>query len=429
MGLVVGQTGDNMAKAINQLDALSVNKITKRGKYADGNGLYLQVTPSGSKSWLFRYMIGGVQKEMGLGSTSILTLKDARKKVAELRLKLLSGIDPLEERQAKALAIKSAQSKVKTFGECVDMFLKRKTFNNIKHGKQWRATLETYAYPHLEHLPISDITIGDIKKVLDPIWKTKTETASRLQGRIKSVIDAAIVDGYREKANPALWSGYLSTQYDNPNAIKTVVHMPSMPYSKMFEFMGALRQHDTISARALEFLILTAVRSENVRSATWSQFDMVAKVWTIPQSQTKTKARPHTVPLSDEAVAVLENLKRFEETDLVFPSPTLKKMSDSTISKLMREMIARGDVRGHGVPHGFRATFSTWRLEKTTHSQELGEYALMHEVGDAVYQAYQRSDGLEKRRIIMQDWATFINTPYVDASQATNIVNLNSRRA
>jgi len=429
VGWFVGQTGDDMAKAINQLDALSVNKITKRGKYADGNGLYLQVTPSGSKSWLFRYMIAGVQKEMGLGSTSILTLKDARKKVAELRLTLLSGINPLEERKAKALAIKSAQSRIKTFGECVEMFLARKTFNNIKHGKQWRATLETYAYPHLEHLPISDITIGDIKKVLDPIWKTKTETASRLQGRIKSVIDAAIVDGYREKANPALWSGYLSTQYDNPNAIKTVVHMPSMPYSKMHEFMGALRKHDTISARALEFLILTAVRSENVRSATWSQFDMEAKVWTIPQAQTKTKTRPHTVPLSEQAVAILKELKHFKETELLFPSPTLKKMSDSTISKLMREMIARGDVSGHGVPHGFRATFSTWRLEKTTHSQELGEYALMHEVGDAVYQAYQRSDGLEKRRAIMQDWATFVNTPYVDASQASNVVNLNTKRA
>jgi len=418
-----------MAKAINQLDALTVSKTTKVGRYADGNGLYLQVAPSGSKSWIFRYMITGNAYQMGLGAVDILSLKDARKKVAELRLTLLSGIDPLEERKAKALAIKSAQSRIKTFGECVEMFLARKTFNNIKHGKQWRATLETYAYPHLEHLPISDITIGDIKKVLDPIWKTKTETASRLQGRIKSVIDAAIVDGYREKANPALWSGYLSTQYDNPNAIKTVVHMPSMPYSKMHEFMSALRKHDTISARALEFLILTAVRSENVRSATWSQFDMVAKVWTIPQAQTKTKARPHTVPLSEEAVAILKDLKRFEETELLFPSPTLKKMSDSTISKLMREMIARGDVSGQGVPHGFRATFSTWRLEKTIYSQELGEYALMHEVGDAVYQAYQRSDGLERRRSIMQDWATFVNTPYVDASQATNVVNLNSKRA
>jgi len=418
-----------MAKAINQLDALSVSKTKKVGRYADGNGLYLQVTPTGSKSWLFRYMISGKSHQMGLGSTSILSLKEARKKVAELRLTLLSGTDPLKQRQATAKANASIQSKIKTFGECVEMFLKRKTFNNIKHGKQWRATLETYAYPHLKYLPVADITIGDIKAVLDPIWQTKTETASRLQGRIKTVIDAAIVDGYRERANPALWSGYLSTQYDNPNAIKTVVHMPSMPYSKMFEFTKALRKHDTISARALEFLILTAVRSENVRSAIWSQFDMKAKVWTIPQAQTKTKTRTHTVPLSDQAVTILKELKRFEETELVFPSPTLKKMSDSTISKLMREMIARGDVSGHGVPHGFRATFSTWRLEKTTYSQELGEYALMHEVGDAVYQAYQRSDGLEKRRAIMQDWATFINLPYVDASQSTNVVNLNTKRA
>ncbi len=181
-----------MAKEVNKLDALTVSKQTKQGRFADGNGLYLQVTPTGNKSWLFRYMREGKAREMGLGAISTLTL-------------LLDGKDPLDEREAKATAIKKAKAKSKTFSECVDLFLARKTFNNVKHGKQWRSTLETYAYPHLKNLPVSVIDIADIKEVLDPIWKGKTETAHRLQGRIKTVIDFAIVSGYREKSNPAIW--------------------------------------------------------------------------------------------------------------------------------------------------------------------------------------------------------------------------------
>lgn len=418
-----------MAKEVNKLDALTVSKQTKQGRYGDGNGLYLQVTATGNKSWLFRYMREGKAREMGLGAISALTLKDARKKASELRAQLLDGKDPLAEREAKVTAIKKAKAKSKTFSECVDLYLARKTFNNIKHGKQWQSTLETYAYPHLKDMPVSVIDISDIKEVLDPIWKTKTETASRLQGRIKSVIDFAIVSGYREKSNPAIWSGYLDTQYDAPAKIATVKHMPSVPYNELNTFITALRKHDTMSAKALEFLILTAVRSESVRSARWSQIDKEAKVWTIPKEFTKTKKRNHQVPLSDQAMTVLEGLQTFDETDLLFPAPTLVKMSDNAISKLMRGMRASGEFTGNGVPHGFRSTFSTWRLEQTTHSQELGEFCLMHEVGDAVYQAYQRSNGLEKRRAIMQDWATFMNSPYVETNNSDNVINLRHRNA
>lgn len=417
-----------MAKEINKLDVLTVSKQSKQGRYADGNGLYLQVTATGNKSWLFRYMRDGKAREMGLGTISTLSLKDARKKAGDLRALLLDGKDPLGERQAKVIAIKKAKAKSKTFSECVDLYLARKTFNNVKHGKQWRSTLETYAYPHLKDTPVSDIDISDIKEVLDPIWKTKTETASRLQGRIKIVVDYAIVSGYREKANPAIWTGYLSTQYDAPEKIKVVKHMPSMPYSQLNAFMQALRKHGAVSAKALEFLILTAVRSESVRSATWHQIDKQAKVWTIPKQFTKTKKRDHQVPLSDEAMALLGDLLTFDETDLLFPAPSLVKMSDSAISKLMREMRANKEFASAGVPHGFRSTFSTWRLERTTYSQELGEFCLMHEVGDAVYKAYQRSDGLERRREIMQDWSTFINTPYVEAN-GDNVVDIRNKKA
>jgi integrase len=416
-----------MAKEINKLDVLTVSKQSKQGRYADGNGLYLQVTSTGNKSWLFRYMRDCKAREMGLGAISTLSLKDARKKAGDLRALLLDGKDPLGERQAKVIAVKKAKAKSKTFSECVDLYLDRKTFNNVKHGKQWRSTLETYAYPHLKDMPVSVIDISDIKEVLDPIWKTKTETASRLQGRIKTVMDYAIVSGYREKSNPAIWTGYLSTQYDAPEKIKVVKHMPSMPYSQLHSFMQALRKRESIAAKGLEFLILTAVRFGSVRTARWSQIDKQAKVWTVPKEFTKTKKRDHQVPLSIEAMALLEALPTFDETDLVFPSPNLEQMHENVFSDLMREMRDNKEFKGEGVPHGFRSTFSTWRLECTTYSQELGEFCLMHAVGDAVYKAYQRSDGLERRRQIMQDWSTFTHTPYVEA-KGVNLVDMRNKK-
>ena len=418
-----------MARIIEKLTPMAVSKAKTPGYFGDGAGLWLQVSPSLSKSWLFRFTKDGKAKNMGLGSCATVGLKEAREKAKQARLLLQEGKDPVDIRQEKVEAVRKAKTKAKTFSECVDLFLARKTFNNVKHGKQWRSTLEEYAYPHIGDLLVSEIDISDIKAVLDPIWQTKTETASRVQGRIKKVIDYAIVSGYREKSNPAIWTGYLDSIFDSPKKIKSVIHMQAMPYTKVYDFIQALNKHEAISAKALEFLILTAVRSDSVRSATWSQIDKEAKVWTVPKAFTKTKRRDHAVPLSNEAMALLESLKEFDETDLLFPSPTLKKMSDSTISKLMRDMRDAKKFKGDGVPHGFRSTFSTWRLEQTTYSQELGEYALMHEVGDSVYKAYQRSDGLEKRRAIMQDWATFINTPYVEIKTIDNVVDLKAKRA
>jgi integrase len=415
-----------MAKEVDKLKPLAISKMTTRGRYADGKGLYLQITKGGSKSWLFRYTRDGVAREMGLGTCDDVSLSEARDKRDKMRALLSEGKNPLLLRREHATEIKKAKAKSKTFSQCVDLFLDRKTFNNVKHGKQWRSTLETYAYPHLKDLPVSVIDISDIKEVLDPIWKTKTETANRLQGRIKSVIDFAIVSGYREKSNPAIWSGYLDTQYDAPAKLKHVKPMDSVPYSDLYSFIQALRKHEAISAKALEFLILTAVRVGSVIPATWSQIDMTNKVWTIPKEFTKTK-RAHQVPLSTHAIELLESMPTFDDTDLIFPSPTLIEMSDSTISKLMREMRANKEFKGAGVPHGFRSTFSTWRLDKTTYSQELGEFCLMHAVGDAVYKAYQRSDGLEKRREIMQDWSTFMNTPYKEA-KGDNVVDLKQKK-
>jgi len=403
-----------MPKLAKALSALEVKRLTKTGFHAVGTvpGLGLMITPEGTKSWVYRVTYGGVRRKMGFGGYPAVTLAQATEKAREIRADIDKGIDPINAKKINKSNLIAAQARAKTFKDCADMFLATRTFKNVKHGKQWRSTLETYAYPHIGDLLVADIGIANIKAVLDPIWKTKTETASRVQGRIKSIIDYAIVSGYREKANPAIWDGFLDSIYQSPKKLKTVEHMDAMPYSKVYEFLQALNKHDSISAKALEFLIHTAVRSDSVRSATWSQIDMEAKVWTVPKAFTKTKKRDHTVPLSTQAIALLNSLKTIKGTNLVFPSATLKKMSDSTISKLMRDMRLKKEFKGIGVPHGFRSTFSTWRLEKTNYTQEIGELSLMHEVGDSVYQAYQRSDGLDKRRAIMQDWSKFISKPY-----------------
>jgi integrase len=402
-----------MPRIAKALSAIEVKRISQKGFHAVGtvSGLGILVSPQETKSWVLRVSYGGSRHPIGLGGYPSVTLSQAIEKARKIKSEIEAGIDPINAKKINKSKLIEDQAKSKTFEECAKQYLLRKTFNNVKHGKQWQTTLNQYVFPHIGNMLISEIGITHIKEVLDPIWYTKTETASRIQGRIKKIIDFAIVSGYRDKSNPAIWDGYLDSIYDSPKKIKVIEHFDAMPSDEVYDFLQALRKHKSISAKALEFLILTAVRSDSVRSATWSQIDLERKIWTVPKAHTKTKKREHTVPLVPESIALLNSLEKITGADLVFPSPNLKKLSDSTISKLMREMRINNEFKSIGVPHGFRATFSTWRLEKTNFSQELGELSLMHEVGDSVYQAYQRSDGLEKRREIMKDWAIFINKP------------------
>ena len=421
-----------MPKLVKALSAIEVKRLINPGFHAVGTipGLCLSITKKGTKSWVLRTSYGEDRRKIGLGGYPTVTLSNAIEKARQLKVDIDNGIDPISAKKASKSRLIAERAKAKTFEECAEMFLATRTFTNVKHGKQWESTLKTYAYPHIGSMLINEIGIANIKAILDPIWKKKTETASRVQGRIKSIIDYAIVSGYREKANPAIWDGFLDSIYQSPKKLKVIEHIDSMPYSNVYNFLQSLRKHDVISAKALEFLILTAVRSDSVRSATWEQIDLKNKIWIVPRAFTKTKKRDHTVPLSTQAISLLKSLKILKGTSYIFPSATLKKMSDSTISKLMREMRSRKEFTGVGVPHGFRATFSTWRLEKTNYSQELGELSLMHEVGDSVYQAYQRSDGLEKRRSIMQAWSNFINKPYISVPKNNkNVISLAKRTA
>jgi integrase len=421
-----------MPKLVKPLSALEVKRLSKPGMHAVGTvpGLALSISSTGTKSWVFRTTYGEERRKMGLGSYPSVPLADAINKARDINASIDKGIDPINAKKANKSRLIAEQAKAKTFEQCANMFLASRTFTNTKHGKQWESTLKTYAFPHIGSMLIGDIGVADIKAVLDPIWKKKTVTASRVQGRIKKIIDYAIVSGYREKANPAIWDGFLDSIYQSPKKLKAVEHMDSIPYSNVHDFLQALRLHEAISAKALEFLILTAVRSDSVRSAAWRQIDLENRVWTVPKAFTKTKKRDHTVPLSTHAIALLNKLPRLKGSDLVFPSATLRKMSDSTISKLMRDMRTHKEFKGEGVPHGFRSTFRVWCLEQTTHSSELAELSMMHEVGDSVYKAYQRSDGLERRRAIMQDWSNFINKPYTAITKKNkNVVPLRKKKA
>jgi len=265
-----------MPKLAKPLTAIEVKRLTKEGFHAVGTvaGLGLNINPQGSKSWVLRTTYGGSRRKMGLGGFPAITLAQATEKARQIKAEIDKGSDPIQAKKANKSKLISERAKSKTFEECARLFLDSRTFQSEKHSKQWESTLRTYAYPHIGKLLVSEIGIENIKAVLDPIWKSKTVTASKLQGRIKSIVDYAIVSGYREKSNPALWDGFLDSIYQSPKKIKVVKHMDSMPYSKVNEFLQALRKHKNISAKALEFLIFTVVRSDSVRSATWSQIDL-----------------------------------------------------------------------------------------------------------------------------------------------------------
>jgi integrase len=403
-----------MPKVAKALSALEVKRINSIGFTAVGTvaGLGILVSSNNSKSWVLRVTVGGKRKSMGLGSFNSVSYKDAIDKARSIKLEIESGIDPIAQKKSRKSALASQAAKNKTFKWCAEEFMKKQVFGNEKHKKQWPSTLITYAYPVIENINVADIELSHIKEILDPIWYKKNATADRVLGRIRSIIDYATVCGYRDKINPANWNGYLEHIYPKSNKVHQVTNMPSIPYADIYKFMEALSKRNCTGARCLEFLIHTAVRSINARSIRWSDVNLDEKVWVIPKELTKTKKSSHRVPLSKQALALLKAQPKYDKVDLVFPSHRQKTLSDSTLSKLMREILEDHPEIPHGVPHGFRATFKTWSLEKTKHPIHLAELSMMHTIGNAVAQAYTRGDGLENRKQIMQDWSNFICSPY-----------------
>lgn len=405
-----------MPKKVKELGALDVKRMEEPGLHPVGGvaGLALQITPALQKSWVLRAVIAGKRRKMGLGGYPEVTLAQAKEYARVAREKIRSGIDPIDERKAARRSLAASRAKDVTFKKCAEDYIAAhsSSWRNDKHAAQWESTLATYAYPVIGELWVRDVAIEHVITILEPIWQTKTETASRLRGRIESVLDAAATKGLRTAINPARWKGVLSTLLPSPNKTTKRRHFPAMPIKDMPAFFEALRQQDGYAARALEFLILTNVRSYNVRHATWGEIDLETKTWMIPGEDTEgSKQRmkagvAHRVPLSPAALAVLKRVGRTDGTELIFPSPRkLKELSDMAMSKLMKDMGA------NGVPHGFRSTFRDWAAENTNFSREVTERAMAHAVGDKTEAAYLRSDVFQKRVKLMAAWASFCTRP------------------
>lgn len=404
-----------MSRGIHRLKAIAVAQTTKPGLYSDGGGLYLQVTIAGVRSWLFRYMRQGKARGMGLGPLHTITLAKARIKAHECREQLLTGVDPLEAKKNDQQAQRIEDAKALSFCQCATNYhlAHKDAWKNAKHADQWTNTLSTYASPVIGDLSIAAVDVELVMKILEPIWKTKTETASRLRGRIESVIDWATARGYRIGENPARWKGHLDHLLMSRSAANKVVHHPALPYADLPEFIVEVRKQEGFAKQALEFLILTACRTSEVLNARWSELDLDLTIWTIPAERMKA-GREHRVPLSTRACEILKEQRsilqgehRIADHDpYIFPGRKVAHPpSNMSLLQLLKRM-GRTDL----TVHGFRSTFRDWAGECTNHPREIAEAALAHTVKDKTEAAYARGDLFDKRRVLMSDWANFCAT-------------------
>jgi integrase len=395
-----------MARIIGKLTALKVEKTHQPGMYGDGGGLYLRVSNDATKNWVFRFMLNGRPRWMGMGPLHTVSLSEARRRAGEHRLRRHDGIDPIEARRAERLKSRLDAAKAVTFKECATSYIKvhRAGWSNGKHAAQWEATLATYADPIIGKLSVQAIDTALVLKVLEPIWVAKPETAGRVRGRIEAVLDWATAREYRQGENPARWRGHLDKLLPARAKVRRVEHHAALPYAELPSFLEVLRKQEGISARALEFTILTAARTGESISARWNEFDLLNKTWTIPAKRMKA-GREHRVPLSARALAILEEMQSSGDPHdgFVFPGGKAgRPLSNMAFLMLLRRM-ERDDLTAHG----FRATFKTWASDRTSFQNEIVEAALAHVVGSKVEQAYQRGDMFEKRRRLMQQWAVY----------------------
>lgn len=423
-----------MARETKEMSALEVGRISAVGYHFVGgvSGLVLQVSKSGTKSWLLRVLVGGKRREIGLGGFPDVTLAGARDAARATKAKIKAGIDPIAERLAARSALAAAVASSLTFKQAAEKYIEANEagWKNPKHAAQWTSTLETYAYPTIGNLQLSHIDTSHVVGILEAIWNTKTETASRLRGRIESVLDWAKVRGYRKGENPARWKGHLDHILPARNKVQKVRHHAALDYRDIGAFLAALKAVDGMGARALEFAILCAARSNEVRGATWGEIDQKSGVWVIPAERMKAE-REHRVPLSPASLAVLESLPRMAGTDLIFPNAKNDVLSDMTLTAVIRRMDEASTKDGGDgwndsagkviTAHGFRSTFRDWAGETTAYPREVIEHALAHQLKDKAEAAYQRGDLLDKRRRLMADWAEYCSTPSKQVATVTGI--------
>jgi len=395
-----------MPKKAEELGALDVKRLTKPGLHPVGGvaGLQLQVKDTGARSWILRVKVGAARRHIGLGGYPDFTLAMARDKARVAREQIERGTDPVAARKEAREALRQATAKNITFDEAASRWhrSKKAEYRNGKHAKQVLSTLTTYASPVIGKLPVDAVTLRHVLDVLEPLWTTKTETAARLRGRIENVLSWATVSGHRSGENPARWRGNLDALLPKPGKVARVEHYRALAVDAIPHFLKDLRAVDGMGARALEFLLLTATRSGEVRGATWAEIDLEARVWTIPAERMKAQ-REHRVPLSTPAIEILRALSRFEGSNFVFPAVRGGPLSDMTLSAVLRRM------QVGAVPHGLRSSFRDWAAERTSFPHEVVEMALAHTIKNKVEAAYRRGDLFEKRRELMGSWAGFCN--------------------
>jgi integrase len=397
-----------MARAIARLKDVTVRKATKPGMLADGGGLYLRIGPTGGKSWVFRYRRAGRLHDVGLGPLHTVGLADARQKALEHRQARLNGIDPLEKRRADRAGAALDAARAMSFAACAQQYIDshKAGWRNARHAAQWPATLDAYVYPVFGSLSVQAIDVGLVLSAIEPIWTVKPETASRVRGRIESVLDWATARGYRTGENPARWRGHLENLLPKKSKVRRVEHYAALPYVEIANFMAGLRQEEGVAARALEFAILTAARSGEVIGARWSEINVTERLWTVPGERMKS-GREHRVPLSDAALTVIESMAALRQGVFVFPGAKAGRPSSHSG---MLTLLHRSGGEELTV-HGFRSAFRDWCAEATNFPSEVAEMALAHAVGDKVEAAYRRGDLFEKRRQLAAAWARYCDTP------------------
>jgi integrase len=397
-----------MARRSAVLTARRVQALKAPGLYADGGGLYLQVVPTGAKTWIFRFQLAGRRRDMGLGSASVYSLAEAREKASAARRLVAERIDPIDHRARRAAAATLEKAKALTFKTCAEGYLgaHRAGWRNPKHRAQWESTLDSYVYPVLGELAVQVIDVGLVMRAIEPIWSQKPETASRVRGRVEAILDWAAARGYRDGENPARWRGHLDKLLPKKTKVRRPAHHAALPYVEIGSFMTELRQRDAIAARGLEFAILTAARTGEVIGVRWPEINCAERVWIIPGERMKA-GRDHRVPLSKPALAIVDAMAGIRHGDFVFAGG----QAGQSLSNMAFLMLLRRMKRSELTAHGFRSTFRDWAAERTNFPAEVAEMALAHTVDDKVEAAYRRGDLFEKRRQIMEAWAEFCAAP------------------
>lgn len=402
VGIDVVTRKNTMPKIAKPLGALAVKNLKAEGLHAVGtvSGLHLSISASGARSWILRTKIGNRRSDIGLGAYPAVSLALAHEKAQATKESIKQGIDPVAARTRSRSTVEW------TFERCALEYIKlhRATWKGAKHASQWENTLATYAYPKIGAKHVRDIAVGDVLAVIESHWLTKNETMSRVRNRIELVLSWAAVRGYRSKENPAAWRGNLDNALPKPSKVNQAEPHKALPFTQIHDFMRQLRQTQGMSAKCLQWLILTATRSNEAREATWAEIDLEGASWTIPAARMKA-GREHRIPLSAAALALLQTMPKLEGTDLVFPGrDTEKPLSDMSMTLQMRRM------KVDAVPHGFRSTFVDWAAERTSYPVELREMALAHTLPNKTQAAYQRGDLFDKRRSLMNDWAAYIES-------------------